>query len=444
MSAAGGGHQQAIAALEARLAGTPRGSRPYEHAALAYRIGLARAESPAGDPRENLRRALASYDVALAVFDPRFDPVEHARVLNAAGAAHRGLGRAGKARELFERATEVFRGRNRDEELAAALNNLGLVCSEQGDTAAALTAFDSALPLFDEASAEGRRGRAATLHNRGLAQASLGTKEALEAALGDYDLARASAGSDDAPYHHAMLDHSNGVAAMALSALVPEWREQLLHESISAFEASLQVFARSDFPFQHALAKHNLGRALAATGDGVGLRHALACFEETLALLDPRLHGDAWRHAHAGLEEVEAALRERGFVGSRPFQFVSLVAEATPDERRSLLRERLSRLVSLPDMAREKALAELARASTMLDGAALRLYVEAEIGVLMELPNEGLESALAVRVSAHRSLPDDARSEADVALDLAVGDALGLSQRILVRDHLASLGFERP
>ena len=78
-------HKAAIEDLEHQLAKTPRASRPHEHAVLAYRLGLAYAESPAGNPAENLRRALAYYDVAAAIFDPRFEPVQHARVLNAAG-----------------------------------------------------------------------------------------------------------------------------------------------------------------------------------------------------------------------------------------------------------------------------------------------------------------------------------------------------------------------
>jgi tetratricopeptide (TPR) repeat protein len=436
--------QQAIAALEAKLAATPRGTHPYEHGALAYRLGLARAESPVGDPRENLRHALACYEVAAAVFDPRFDPVEHARALNAAGAAQRGLGQAARARELFQRAADLLEVRGRDDERAAALNNLGLVCSEDGAVADALRAFDAAWPLFDDTSPEGRRGRMATFHNRGLAQASPGTAPGFEAALEDYERARAAASDEEAPYHHGMLHHSVGLATLGLAALVPETRERRLQEAIEAFDASLQVFTRGDFPFQYALARHNLGRALASTGELANLRRALVGCEEAVATLDPRLHPDPWRHAHSSLEAIEAELRQHGAEGTRAAHFVTLAAQAGPAERRSLLRERLTRLAALPPGARDRALGELAVATTHLPEALLRSFVEAEIGVLMELPNDALEAALAARVDAHRQLPEPARLAADTALDLAVADALGLSQRILVRDHLMSLGFERP
>ncbi|MGH9279241.1 MAG: hypothetical protein ACRD12_14185, partial [Acidimicrobiales bacterium] len=74
-----------IKSLEDQLARTPRGDRPHEYAALSYRLGLAYAEST-GTQGEGLRKALTHFDAAAAIFDPRYDPVEHARVLNAAGA----------------------------------------------------------------------------------------------------------------------------------------------------------------------------------------------------------------------------------------------------------------------------------------------------------------------------------------------------------------------
>ena len=92
--------QSIIRSLEEQLARTSRADRPYEHAAVSYRLGMAYAEST-GTQTDGLRRALAHFDTAAAIFDPRFDPVEHARVLNAAGAVHRGLGNRKKAAELF-------------------------------------------------------------------------------------------------------------------------------------------------------------------------------------------------------------------------------------------------------------------------------------------------------------------------------------------------------
>lgn len=438
---------EAIAALEQQLASTPRGARPHEHAAVAYRLGLAYAESPQGDQAENLRKALACYEVTAAIFDPRYDPVEHGRALNAAGAAQRGLGRTARAVELFEKAALLFEGRGRDDERAAAMNNLGLARTERGAIDAALEAFALAATFFDQDSAEGRRGRAATLHNRGQAHAAAGTVEGLAAALVDYAEARASVDSEEAPYHRGLIDHSTGIACTALAAQRPEDRRRLLSDAITAFEGSLSLFTRSAFPYQHALATHNLGRALAATGDRHNVRRALACYEDTVALLDPRLHADAWRQAYASLEAVEAELDQAGPSGSIPGRvghFAALVAECDASERTRLLRDRLKRLVALPPERRHPALMELALASVMLGHDAARRHIETELAVLMEMPSENVEVGLLARVEVHKRLEGDEREAADRALDLAVGDALGLSQRILVRDYLESMGFERP
>ncbi|CAN5538182.1 hypothetical protein BH18ACT1_BH18ACT1_06240 [soil metagenome] len=163
--------RRVVEALEEELARTSATTRPHEHAVLAYRLGLAQAETAPGDAAA-LRRALASYERAAAGFDPRFDPVEHARVLNAAGAAHRTLGAAERAASLFREAARLLQGRGRDDERAAALSNLGLVRTDQGRPEEAAAAFDVAVPLFDTAAPGGRRGRATAVLNRDLARAA--------------------------------------------------------------------------------------------------------------------------------------------------------------------------------------------------------------------------------------------------------------------------------
>ena len=438
------GREGVINALEGQLAATPRATRPHEHAAIAYRLGLAYAESTAGPPADNLRKALALYEVAGELFDPRFDPVEHARVLNAAGAAHRALGDRRRAVRLFEEASRLLDGRGRDDERAAALNNLGLVRTELGELALAVEACDAAIELFDAASSEGRRGRVATLHSRGQAHAAMGTEEGLDAALDDFELARAELDPDDAPYHFGLIHHSIGVACSSLAALRPSERQRLLKEAIDAFDESLTVFTRAAFPYQHALAKHNVGRAWANLGGVANLRRALASYEDAVGMLDPRLHGDAWRQAYTSLSRAEEEL-EQSFPGmTRATHFAALLAGVQPEERRRLLRERLTGVLALPESRRRAVLTELALASTGLERQQIQAVIEAELAVLMELPPGGLDAALRARFDAHRKLSADAQERADAALDDAIGGALGGPQRVYVRDFLYSLGWERP
>jgi tetratricopeptide (TPR) repeat protein len=436
--------EQVIRDLEAQLAKTPRGTKPYEHAALAYRLGLAYAEST-GTGTDGLRRALTHFDVAAAIFDARFDPVEHARVLNAAGAAHRGLGNRKKAAALFEEASTLFEGKDRDAELAAALNNLGLVRSEQGDFEGAVEAFDHAVGLFDTGTAEGRRGKVATLHNRGQAHAAQGTPEGLEAALADYEEAQADVDVEEAPYHYGLLQHSLGVAFTALAKMKPDEGPRLLEEAVAAFKESLTVFTRATMPYQFALAKHNLGLAYVGLGGTANLRRALASFEDTVSMLDPRVHGEAWRQGYASLERTENDLRVQFPGMTRMEHFVALLASIKADERGALLRERLHHYFALPEPQRTQFLTELDLAIARLGSEKTRTLMEDELSIVIEMPNERVETGIGARFRAHQAIEDeDARIAADTALDLAIGEALGGPQRVLVRDYLESLGWERP
>ncbi len=432
-----------IRSLEAQLKATPRALRPHQYAMLAYRLGLAYSEHPVGPPEEGLRRALACYDSAAGIFDPRFDPVEHARVLNAAGAAHRALGDSNRAAELFERAAGLLADHGRDDERAATLNNLGLARTELGASAGAVEVFTQAADLFDRTTAEGRRGWVATLHNRGLARAAAGDEAGLVGALDDFELAVEELDANEAPYHYGLVHHSMGVVLADLAATHPDERMTLLDQAVDAFAESLTIFVRTGFPYQHALAKYNLGVAVAGLGGVGNLRLALACLEDALAALDTRLHQPARAQAYARLLQVEEQLAERSPAPSRTAHFAALVACTGDDDRVPLLRDRFLRLLDLPDPQRHAALVELALAGYQLGPDRARLLIEAELGVLMELPNEWLEVALRARIEALSRLGDDAEAAAR-ALDEAVGATLGIPQRMFVRDFLYSLGWERP
>jgi len=440
-----GDRQEVIRNLEHQLAATNRSDRPYEYARLAYRLGLAYAEST-GTQADGVRKALALYDSAAAIFDPRFDPVEHAMVLNAAGAGHRVLGSRDKAAELFEKAIAYFEGGDRPDLLAIAQNNLGLVRSELGQLPAAVEAFDRALDLFDADSPDGRRARIATLQNRGQARAAMGTADALVEALADYEQANAEIDFDEAPYHFALVQHSIGVALSALASEQPEDADRLLREAIGAFEECLGVFLRTTFPYQFSLAKHNLGLAYARLGGVTNQRRALASFEDTVAMLDTRVHHDAWRQAYASLERVEQELAGSSHPAmTRSQHFAAMLAAVRDDDRRKLLRERSLHYMALPEPRRTQALAELDRDVASVAEERARHVIADHLLVIVELPAEQQRVALHALWEGHKAIDDpEVRASADRALDWAVGDALQGPQRILVRDFLEELGWERP
>lgn len=437
-------HKAAIADLEKQLAATPRASRPHEHAVLAYRLGLAHAESPSGNPAEGLRKALAYYDVAAAIFDPRFEPIQHARVLNAAGAAHRALNNRPKAVELFEKAVSLFAEGGNDNERAAAYNNLGLCRTELGQPEAGVEAFNSAIELFDAYTEEGKRGIISTLHNRGQAHTNLHSEEGLEAALADFEEARGMIDPEENPLHHGMVEHSVGVTCSALANLSTDGRSAFLAEAVRAFNNSLAVFTRSAFPYYHALVKHNLGLAHEAQGGTANLRRALASFEDALAVLDTRLHADAWKQAYASLERVEKELNARE-PKSRTDHFAALLAVVGLEERTVLMRERMFRLLALPEPRRSSTVAELARAIGLLGFDEGRPVYESFLKLVIELPQDTQRLSLRAIIAAHASIEDEeARLDADRTVDQAIGDALGGPQRVAARDFMAGEGWERP
>jgi tetratricopeptide (TPR) repeat protein len=437
-------HKAAIEDLQKQLASTSRAARPHEHAVLAYRLGLAYAESPLGNPAEQLRKALAFYDVAAAIFDPRFEPVQHARVLNAAGAAHRGLGDRRKAAELFEKAVTLFVEGGTDNERAAAYNNLGLCRTEMGQPEAGVEAFDAAIELFDGYTDEGKRGIISTLHNRGQAHTGMGTEAGLEAALADFEEARGMIDPDENPLHHGMVEHSVGVTCSALAKLSEDGRSAFLLEAIRAFNNSLEVFSRTAFPYYHALVKHNLGLAHEAQGGTANLRRALTSYEDALAVFDTRLHADAWKQAFASLERVEKQLNATKPM-TRTEHLVALLAVAGLDERTVLVRERLFRLLALPEPRRTATIAELARAIGLLPYDDGRKVYESVMKLVIELPKDTQGVSLKAIIAGHRTIEDeDARIDADRALDQAIGDALGGPQRVAVRDFMEGEGWERP
>jgi tetratricopeptide (TPR) repeat protein len=433
----------AIRSMEAQLAATSKTAQPQQHATIAYRLGLAYAEHPTGPLEDSLRRALACYDVAASLFDPRFDPVEHARVVNAAGAAHRSLGNVTQAAELFRQAATLLERHGRPDERAAALNNLGLALAAMGQVGEAVEHFTTAVDLFDKTTPDGMRGWSAALLNRGQARSAAGEEAGLRAALDDYHEALAEVESSEASYHYGLLYHSVGVASMALASLDASATTRLLEEAADSFAESLTVFTRTGFPFQHALAKYNLGYAVERLDGVANQRLALACYEDALAALDPRLHVPQRDLAFASLVRVEARLAEWAPAPGRAHHFASMVAAAAPEDRVALMRDRMLRYLALPGPTRHKALVELAMAEYWLGPERARILIEAELGVLVDLPNEFLQMSLEARLEVLNQLGDEAE-EAGRALDDAVGAQLGLPQRLFVRDFLYARGWERP
>ena len=370
---------------------------------------------------------------------------QHARVLNAAGAAHRGLGDRRKAAELFEKAVALFAEGGTDNERAAAYNNLGLCRTELGQPEAGVEAFDSAIELFDSYTDEGKRGIMSTLHNRGQAHTGLGTEEGLEAALADFEEARGMIDPDENPLHHGMVEHSVGVTCSALAKLSEDGRSAFLQEAIRAFNNSLEVFTRTALPLLP-----RPGQAQPGPGPrGPGRHRQPAPGPGQLRGRARRLrHPPARRRLEAGLRQPRAGregAQRHASRQTRTEHFVALLAVAGLEERTVLVRERMFRLLALPEprrTPRSPSWPGPSGCSTFDEG---RKVYESIMKLVIELPKDTQSVSLQAIIEGHRTIEDEeARIDADRALDQAIGDALGGPQRVAVRDFLEGEGWERP
>lgn len=437
-------HDAAIVALEARLANTSRAAQPLDWAVATYRLAMARAEAPTGSPSENLQSALGLYAQAAEVLTEQRAPVEHARVINAAGSAHRLLGNQKRAVELFERAEHLLDGRGTDLERAGVLSNLGLAHADHGSSTEAIAAFDNALPLLVGDDDDHRRARVATRHNLAQALMATGSSDDLETAIQVLEAADLDCAEVDAPLHQAMVWHSLGVARKGRAENDPERRAALLDQALEHFDRCLTIFTLSSFPFHHAVAKQNVGLTLAARGDIESSRLALASYESALSIFDPRLHRNHWQSTYSNMEALEARLAIEAPGQTKYDHFAALIGGMTELERLAELRRRLAQLERLPSRQRVERLGEMAHAAAQQSPRAFVAIIRTTIMVLMELPDDLLHSTLEAQLVAHARLDPHDRRSADLVLDEAINALLFGPQRIRVRDLLTELGWERP
>lgn len=437
-------HDASINALETRLAKTSRATQALDWAIASYRLGMARAEDANGSQQENLKNALSLYEDAASVLTEERAPIEHARVINAAGSAHRLLGNPQKAAELFERAANLLDGRDRNAERASVLSNLGLANADCGRANEAVTVFNAALALLSGDDDEQRRARVATRHNLAQSLMSTGNSDDLTTAIETLEAANSECADTDSPLHQAMVWHSLGVARKGRAEGDPARRDTLLDQAIEHFERCLTIFTAAAFPFHHAVAKQNLGLALAGRGDISSCRRALACYEEAVTMFDPRLHTKHWRATYKNMEALEAQLAVTAPGQTRHDHYATFLGEMDEVERLGALRGRLALLERLPPAQRLDRLVDLAYAVVQQPPRSFVATLRTMIMVLMELPDDVLHSALEAQLIAHNRLEPHDQRAADFILDEAINLLLFGPQRIRVRDLLSEIGWDRP
>ncbi len=415
-------------ALEQQLAQVDRLAHPKEWALLAGRVAMARAElgNPAG--------ALALLEPAAEILTAQRAPLDHGRLLVGAAVARRALGDGQRAWELFVAGVELLAGRASAIEVTAARSNVGLTAAELGRLGDAVAAFDAAIA---EAPDDDSRLLASLHVNRGQVHLAGSGVEALALARADFERAAGLTDYMSSPIQHGQARNGLGAIAQAQGDRAG---------AAEHFAVVLATFTPLQFPFQHAVASHNLGLALAdPDGSAESQRRALVAFETALTLFDPNRYRAQWSESFAQADEVDALLARNYPDWNRDDHFVALLASLTDSERHNVARTRLGHVAQRPDPHRRRSFASLAAAALHLDASAQRTVLLATISTLMELPETVLQSGLAGQLDAHRELDDeDHRIAADRALDDAIHTLLHGPQRVRVRDLLEAMGWQRP
>ena len=420
-------------ALEAELDDVDIATDPDRWALAAYRLAVARGEL-ASRP-EQLEDAMRLLAKAARIFTLDRAPLEHARIITAAANGHRALGAQERALALFEQAAELLEGRGTRSEQAAALINVGLARTEGGDASGAVAVLTTAAArLADPVDDEANRLLGAALINRAQAHQAIGTDEALQAAMADYERAVATL-EPDSP--------QSGMAAHGRGALILEQRRRgasapPVDEAIASFGQALAILDPASYPFQHAVARHSVAIALEQRNGPDDLARALDHLESSLAIFDPRLHEPHWRTASSTLSRIDEALGP----ANRTDHLVGFLANTSDLERTKVLRDRLGRLAPLPEVRVRTELDAFADALVGLTCDRYRIVARSLLSVLMELPDPVLDAACAALCRAHQA--SDSPIEFDQALDDVIHDLLFGPQRVRVRDLLEANGWVRP
>ena len=129
---------------------------------------------------------------------------------------------------------------------------------------------------------------------------------------------------------------------------------------------------------------------------------------------------------------------------TRADHIATLAGSMSDDERLMFVRQRLVQMERLPKENQLERLTALSYAIVTQPAASFVASLRTMITVLMELPEDLLESALESQLVAHAMLDNHDQRAADFILDEAINALLFGPQRIRVRDMLEDIGWDRP
>lgn len=317
-----------------------------------------------------LDEAAAALRVASGLFDPEKMPPEHAKSLNALGAALRLQGRLEEAARAFDDAGAGFGSTGATLEQGAATFNLGLVQRELGRVDPAAASFEAARRLLDAERVPHQAAAAA--RELGVTQLATGDLEGAIATLGEArDLAE-------------QLDDQAGLGAAANALGLAFLALPDLRAAIESFQLSAAAHPRTIRPDAYAMAKANLALAYERAGNAP---HARAAGRQALQVAD------------AAEPVVDQARGVLDHLGSPPGDLLAILDEEDADRWPGIVREELGR------WARADPGELFGEAQAWVDGVAQRPdravdLAEVWLGALLELAPPEMERVIEVTMES--------------------------------------------
>ncbi len=269
--------EKAIAHLEGALAIWTRQAAPQDWAMAHNNLGMAYWARIQGQRVDNQEKAAAHFEAALTVFSRNAHPHQWAQLQNNLAVMYWNRTRGERAENLetaikhFEAALTVFTRAANPHQWAATQNNLGSAyrTRTRGDRAEnrekAITHLDAALTVFT---------REAYAHDWALAHNNLAIAyldrtqgnpaENREKAIAAFEAALTEFTSETYPQEWAQAHHNLGIAYAGRTLGV---RAGNRNKAIDAFEAALSVFKRDVDPRQHLRTSRLLARTLCEGGE---------------------------------------------------------------------------------------------------------------------------------------------------------------------------------
>ncbi|MEM3846020.1 MAG: tetratricopeptide repeat protein, partial [Candidatus Parvarchaeota archaeon] len=271
--------------------------------------------------KDNLHKAIASYNEALKVYTLEQYPKYYADTQNNIGTAYRGLSHIEdmkdnlhKAIASYNEALKIYTFEQYPLYYAMTQNNIGIAYSDlshiektKANLHKAIASFNEALKIYTFE--QYPQDYARTKNNIGTTYRDLShiekTKANLHKAIASFNEALKIYTFEQYPLYYAMTQNNIGIAYSDLSHI--EKMKANLHKAIASFNEALKIYTFEQYPQDYAMTQNNIGIAYSDLSHiekmKANLHKAIASFNEALRVRTLEQHPQdyAWTQYSVGL-----------------------------------------------------------------------------------------------------------------------------------------------